>query len=105
MFLTSTRVPNASVPRSRSDTLASTRIWPRSMSASEAPIVRSSELQLLGVAPRLLGGPDIGLGDDLHQRGAGAVEVDQAHLAPVRIRRVDELGRVLLEVRPRDRRR
>ncbi len=42
MFLTSTRVPNASVPRGRSETFASTRIWPRSMSASDAPIARSS---------------------------------------------------------------
>ena len=42
MFLTSTRVPNASAPRTRSDTLASTRIWPRSMSASDAPIERIS---------------------------------------------------------------
>ena len=42
MFLTSTRVPNGSVPRGRSETLASTRSWPRSMSASEAPIERSS---------------------------------------------------------------
>ena len=42
MFLTSTRVPNGSVPRGRSETFASTRIWPRSMSASEAPIERSS---------------------------------------------------------------
>ena len=42
MFLTSTRVPNASAPRGRSETLASTRIWPRSMSASLAPIARSS---------------------------------------------------------------
>jgi hypothetical protein len=42
MFLTSTRVPKASSPRRRSDTLASTRIWPRSMSASLAPIARMS---------------------------------------------------------------
>ncbi len=42
MFLTSTRVPNGSVPRGRSDTFASTRICPCSMSASDAPIARSS---------------------------------------------------------------
>ena len=40
MFLTSTRVPKGSVPRGRSETLASTRIWPFSISASETPIVR-----------------------------------------------------------------
>ena len=101
MFLTSTRVPNGSVPRGRSDTFASTRIWPRSMSASLTPIDAQQQLQLLGVAAGLLGGPDVGLGDDLHQRRAGAVEVDAAPAAPAAAARVavDELGRVLLEVR------
>ena len=105
MFLTSTRVPNASVPRGRSETFASTRIWPRSMSASLAPIDAQQQLELLGVAARLLGGPDVGLGDDLHQRRAGAVEVDQATPRARRRGRVavDELGRVLLEVGARDR--
>ena len=42
MFLTSTRVPNSVAPRGRSDTFASTRIWPFSISASEAPIARMS---------------------------------------------------------------
>ena len=41
MFLTSTRVPKGSVPHGRSDTFASTRICPFSISASETPIVRS----------------------------------------------------------------
>jgi hypothetical protein len=61
------------------------------------------QLQLLGVATGLLGRSDLGLGDDLHERRPGAVEVDEAapaRLAPVR---VDELGRVLLEVGPGDR--
>ena len=56
------------------------------------------QLQLLGVATRLLGGPDIRLGDDLHERRAGPVEVDEADPGPVRRGGVDELGRVLLEV-------
>ena len=56
------------------------------------------ELQLLGVAAGLLGCTDVGLGDDLHQRRAGAVEVDEAHLRSVRTGRVDELGGVLLEM-------
>ena len=68
MFLTSTRVPNGSVPRGRSETLASTRIWPRSMSASEAPIDAEQQLELLGVSARLLGGPDLRFGHDLHER-------------------------------------
>ena len=105
MFLTSTRVPNGSVPRGRSETLASTRIWPRSMSASRRPDRAQQQLELLGVAACLLGGPDVGFGDDLHQRRAGPVEVDQAHLSPVGIGGVDELGGVLLEMGPRDRRR
>ena len=41
MFLTSVRMPNASVPRGRSETFASTRICPFSISASETSIVRS----------------------------------------------------------------
>ncbi len=60
------------------------------------------QLELLGVAAGLLGGPDLRLGDDLHQRRPGPVEVDQADLPAVGVRRVDELGRVLLEVRPGD---
>ena len=41
MFLTSIRVPNGSVPRGRSETFASTRIWPFSISASDTSIARS----------------------------------------------------------------
>ena len=104
MFLTSTRVPKASSPRSRSETFASTRIWPRSMSASLAPIARISSWKLLRVASGLLGGADLRLGHDLHQRRAGPVEVDQRGPAAVGAGgvAVDELGGVLLEVRPRD---
>ena len=50
------------------------------------------ELQLLGVAPRLLGGPDIRVGHDLHQRRAGSVEVDEAHLATILGLGVDKLA-------------
>ena len=35
-------LPKGSVPRGRSETFASTRIWPRSMSASDTPIARST---------------------------------------------------------------
>ena len=41
MFLTSARVPNAASPTGRIETFASTRIWPCSISASDAPIARS----------------------------------------------------------------
>ena len=70
MFLTSTRVPNASVPRSRSDTFASTRIWPALHVGVGRADRAQEQLQLLGVAPRLLGRADIGVGDDLHERRA-----------------------------------
>ena len=60
------------------------------------------QLELLGVAAGLLGGPDLGLGHDLHERRAGPVEVDQADLATGRVQPVDELGRVLLEMGARD---
>ena len=59
MFLTSTRVPNGSVPRGRSETFASTRIWPFSISASDDVDRAEQEPQLLGVAAGLLGGPDV----------------------------------------------
>ena len=105
MFLTSTRVPNASVPRGAQRDV---RLDPH-LAALHVGVGRADraqqQLQLLGVAAGLLGRPDVGLGDDLHERGAGAVEVDEADLASVRIGGMDELGRVLLEVRPGDRRR
>ena len=60
------------------------------------------ESQLLRVATGLLGRPDVGIGDDLHQRHAGPVEVDEADPAAVGAGGVDELRRVLLEVGPGD---
>ena len=61
------------------------------------------QLQLLGIAPGLLGRPDLGLGDDLHERRARPIEVDEAASAGLAAVRMDELGRVLLEVGPGDR--
>ncbi len=46
-----------------------------------------------------LGGCDVRLGDDLHQRHATAVEIDET---PARLRIVHELSRVLLKVEPPD---
>ena len=43
-----------------------------------------------------------GLGDDLHQRHAGAVEVDQAGLRRRRVASCSELAGVLFEVDARD---
>ncbi len=65
-------------------------------------MVRNSRLQLLCVAARLLGRADVGVGDDLHERRPGTVEVDEADLVARGIGRVNELRRVFLEVRPRD---
>ena len=39
--------------------------------------------QLLRVPARLLGGPDVRLGHDLHQRRPGAIEVDEADPSPI----------------------
>ena len=53
----------------------------------------------------LLGRAHVGLGDDLDQRGAAAIEVDDRGLGPVDApagARVHELGRVLLEVHAMD---
>ena len=100
MFLTSTRVPNSGAPRRperdvRLDPhLAALHVGVR------GPDRAQQELQLLGVAARLLGGADVGIGDDLHERRARPVEVDEADLAAVGVGRVDQLGRVLLEVGP-----
>ena len=68
--------------------------------------VLQQALELGQEARGLLGRADVGLADDLHQRRAAAVEVDQRVLgsldAPRRAAGVDELARVLLHVRPGD---
>ena len=56
-------------------------------------------VNLLHVRDRLLGRPHVGLGDDLEQRGAGAVQIDAAG---VRQSLVQRLARVLLEMRAGD---
>ena len=62
--------------------------------------------QELEEAARLLARADVRLGDDLHERRAAAVEVDERGLgsvdAPGRAADVDGLGGVLLEVRADD---
>ena len=103
MFLTSTRVPNGSRPaRAEGHVRLHAQLAALHVGVGGADRAEQ-QLELLGVAAGLLGGPDLGLGDDLHQRRAGPVEVDEAHPAAGRIRPVDELGRVLLEVGPGDR--
>ena len=81
MFLTSTRVPNGSrAARPQRDVrldphLAALHVGVRRADRAE------QQLELLGVAAGLLGGPDVGLGHDLHERRARPVEVDEADLA------------------------
>ena len=58
------------------------------MSASLSADRAQQQLELLGVAAGLLGGADVGLGHDLHQRRAGAVEVDEATRARRAVGRV-----------------
>ena len=55
--------------------------------------------QLAQVGAGLLGGADVGLGDDLHQRHAGAVEVDQGE---ARMLVVQRLAGILLDVQALD---
>ncbi len=53
----------------------------------------------LGVGDRFLGAAHVRLGDDLQQRGAGAVEVDAAHAVEVF---VQALARIFFQVRAGD---
>ena len=52
----------------------------------------------LHVLAGLVGGAHVGLGDDLHQRHPGAVEVDQRLARGVDVAAVGQLAGVLLEV-------
>src|SRR5262249_44706797 len=54
------------------------------------------------VGSSLLGRADLGLADGLHERHAGAIEVDQARLRRLERALVHELADVLLEMQPLD---
>ena len=99
-FLISTRVPSGAVSDGRTETLASQRRLPFSMSPSQTPVYRTQPPQLRQVGRGLLGRAEIGLADDLDERHAGAVPVHQRHVGrDVRVGRVvEDLARVLLEV-------
>ena len=81
--------------------LASQRSEPSSMFTSRDAELAQRRAQQPQPLARLLGGAHVGLGDDLDQRRAAAVEVDDRGVgavdAPARAD-VHELGRVLLEV-------
>ena len=71
------------------------------MFTSETPSWRIVVAQQLRPLARLGGAAQVGLGDDLDQRRAAAVEVDQrgaGAVDPARLADVDHLRRVLLEV-------
>ena len=61
--------------------------------------VAQDRTHLAQVDAGLLGGSYVGLGDDLHQGDAGAIEIDERR---VRVAVVQALARVLLEVEARD---
>ena len=75
-------------------TLASQRRVPSCISQSETPEVAEREPQLLQAALASCGAADVGLGDDLQQRDARAVQVDLGEPAGA----VRQLAGVFLEV-------
>ncbi len=88
-------------PAGRIEMLPSTRRLPSSMFTSETPSWRIVVAEQLRPLARLGRGADVGLGDDLDQRGAAAVEVDQrgsGAVDPARLADVGQLRRVLLQV-------
>ena len=68
----------AGVPAGRIETLASQRSEPSSMFTSETPSWRSVVRSSCSHSRACGGGAQVGLGDDLDQRRAAAVEVDDA---------------------------
>ena len=88
MFLSSVLVPSSVDPAGRTDTLASQRSDPSSMLTSETPSWLSVARSSAEPIARLLGRAQVGLGHDLDQRRAAAVEVD-----PAAVRAVDPAAR------------
>ena len=98
-FLISQRVPSLRSPGFRTETFASQRNEPSCMLPSQMPIQRTSACSALRVRDRLLRAAQVGLGHDLEQRRAGAVEIDAGHAVEIFVQR---LARVFLEVRARE---
>ena len=97
-FLISQRVPSGS-PGLRTETLTSARKRALLHVAVAGAEIAQDRAQLGEERHRLLGRAQIGLRHDLHQRHAGAVEIDAAH---VRMLVVQRLAGVLLEMQPLD---
>ena len=78
-------------------TLASQRRLPSCISQSETPSLAEQQANLFQIGLGLLRGWQVGLADDLQQRRAGAVEIDQAVAAGARFV-VQHLAGVFFEV-------
>ena len=101
MFFSSVFVPSTALPTGRSEMLASQRSEPSSMFTSLTPVWRSVVRSSSSQARASSAAWQVGLGDDLRERRAAAVEVDDARVRAVDAAAradVDELRRVLLEV-------
>ena len=101
MFFSSVFTPSCSLPTGRSEMLASQRSEPSSMFTSETPEHAHRGAQQPQPLAGGLGGAQVGLGDDLRERGAAAVEVDDRGVGAVDApggADVHELGGVLLQV-------
>ena len=101
MFLSSVFTPRSSDPTGRSETFASQRRLPLLHVHVGDPELLDRGAQQLRPLARLRGAAQVGLGDDLHQRGPAPVEVDErlpGAVDPPRLAEVDQLRRVLLEV-------
>ena len=104
-FLISQRVPKLVGADRRTDTLASTRSEPSSILPSDAPVATRMARSSVDVGPGLLGGADVGAADDLDQRHAGAVVVDERVVGAVDAAAAADVGGlagVLLDVGPLD---
>ncbi len=101
MFLSSVLVPSSVLPTGRTETLASAA--QRALlhvHVADAELAQRHAQQVQPLA-RLLGRVDVRLGDDLGQRRAAAVVVDDRRIRAVDapgLPHVHQLGRVLLEV-------
>ena len=91
--MSSVFVPSVASPAGRIDTLASTRSEPSSMFTSETPMPPQRGPQQAAELRGLGGGAQVGLGHDLHERRAAAVEVDDARLGAVDAARWRRRGR------------
>ena len=101
MFLSSVLTPSSSAAlRAQRDVAVHPQAPLLHVHVGDAELAERRPQQLRPLA-RLGGAADVGLGDDLDQRRAAAVEVDQrgaGAVDPARLADVDELRRVLLEV-------